>query len=99
MAADASVLTAESLALRAKERLGAEIARAIDISGGCGSMFQLYISCSAFEGVSRLKRHRMVNEALAAEVASVHALQLKTLTPAEWEAKKDTLPEEVRGQK
>lgn len=46
--------------------------------------FRIYIVSQAFEGKSRIERHRMVNALLAAELAaSVHALALKTLTPGE----------------
>lgn len=39
---------------------------------------------SAFEGKSAVQRHRMVYQALSAEIeAGVHALALKTKTPAE----------------
>ena len=40
-----------------------------------------------FAGKPLLARHRAVNEALAAEMASIHALTLKTLTPEQYEAK------------
>jgi BolA protein len=46
--------------------------------------FRVNIVSQAFEGKSRLERHRMINALLAAELAgSVHALALKAQTPAE----------------
>jgi BolA protein len=46
--------------------------------------FRLHIVSPAFEGKSRIDRHRMVNAALAAELAGpVHALAMKAQTPAE----------------
>lgn len=46
--------------------------------------FRVYIVSMAFEGKSRIDRHRMINARLAEDLAgSVHALALKTLTPAE----------------
>jgi BolA protein len=46
--------------------------------------FRIYIVSQAFEGKSRVERHRMINALLAAELAgSVHALAMKTLTPGE----------------
>ena len=40
------------------------------------------IASSKFQGLSRIDRHRLVNEALAAEFTlGVHALALKTETP------------------
>lgn len=46
--------------------------------------FTVYIVSDAFAGKSRIERHRMVNDALAAELAGpVHALNIKALAPSE----------------
>jgi BolA family transcriptional regulator, general stress-responsive regulator len=46
--------------------------------------FRLYIVSPAFEGKSRIERHRMINAVLAAELAgSVHALAIRALAPGE----------------
>ena len=46
--------------------------------------FKVYIVSKAFEGKSRIERHRMINATLAAELAGpVHALALKALSPGE----------------
>lgn len=46
--------------------------------------FRVYIVSKAFEGKSRIERHRMVNAALAAELAGpVHALAIKAQAPGE----------------
>ncbi len=48
------------------------------------SHFRVYIVAEIFLGCSRLERHRIVNEALAQELASgVHALAIKAEAPAE----------------
>lgn len=48
------------------------------------SHFRVTVVSSAFEGVGRVARHRMVNEVLAEELRGrVHALALRTLTPGE----------------
>jgi BolA protein len=48
--------------------------------------FRVYIVSPAFEGKSRIERHRMINAALAAELAgSVHALAIKAQAPGETE--------------
>lgn len=48
------------------------------------SHFTVTVVSAAFEGRSRVDRQRMVYGALAEELAGrVHALSLKTLTPAE----------------
>ena len=46
--------------------------------------FRLYIVSSAFLGKSRIERHRMINAALAGELAgSVHALAIHAQAPGE----------------
>jgi BolA protein len=46
--------------------------------------FRVYIVSSAFEGKSRIERHRMINATLSAELAgSVHALAIKAIAPGE----------------
>jgi BolA family transcriptional regulator, general stress-responsive regulator len=46
--------------------------------------FRVYIVSPAFEGKSRIERHRMINTLLAAELAgSVHALAIKAHAPGE----------------
>jgi len=46
--------------------------------------FRLYIVSEAFQGKTRLERHRLVNAALAAELASsVHALAIHASAPGE----------------
>lgn len=48
------------------------------------SHFQVLVVSAAFEGQNRVQRQRMVYDAIAQEMAEhVHALELKTLTPAE----------------
>jgi len=46
--------------------------------------FRVYIVSQAFKGKTRIERHRMVNAALAAELAgSVHALAIHAQAPGE----------------
>jgi BolA family transcriptional regulator, general stress-responsive regulator len=46
--------------------------------------FRVYIVSAAFQGKSRIERHRMVNVALASELAgSVHALAIHANAPGE----------------
>jgi BolA protein len=46
--------------------------------------FRVYIVSRAFEGKSRLDRHRMINQVLADDLAAgVHALALKAHAPGE----------------
>jgi len=57
-----------------------------DLTGG-GDHWQLFIVSPAFEGKGLVEQHRMVNDALKEEMGDqrIHALALKTYTPAQWE--------------
>ena len=51
---------------------------------GDGQHFQAVIVSAAFEGLSRIKRHQLVYAALGDRMrADIHALSMRTLTPAE----------------
>jgi BolA protein len=51
---------------------------------GGATHFRVNIVSQAFEGKSRIERHRMINAVLADHLAGgVHALALKVQTPAE----------------
>ncbi len=43
-----------------------------------------------------LNKQRLVNTALAAEMARIHALTMKTLTPAEYDKRRETLRAEFQ---
>jgi monothiol glutaredoxin len=64
----------------------------IVVEGGCdsGSKITLTVVSTAFEKMSLLKRHRLVNEVFAKELqdGSVHALSVKAYTPAQYDSKK-----------
>ena len=57
-----------------------------DLTGG-GDHWQVIIVSPAFEGKGLIEQHRMVNEALNEPMADqrIHALSLKTYSPAQWE--------------
>ncbi len=52
-----------------------------------GQHFAATVVAEQFEGLTMLKQHRLVNEALQEYIDSgaVHAMQLKTYTPAQWQ--------------
>jgi BolA protein len=54
-------------------------------SPGTGeSHFRVLVVSERFQGKSRIERHRMVNEALAAQLrGEVHALAIKAFAPGE----------------
>ena len=46
--------------------------------------FRIYIVSNAFKGKTRLERHRMINQSLAAELTdSIHALAIHATAPGE----------------
>ena len=52
---------------------------------GDGRHFFVTIVSSAFEGKLRVRRHQQVYDALGERMhEQIHALSMKTLTPAEW---------------
>ncbi len=52
---------------------------------GDGRHFYATIVAAEFEGQSRIKRHQRVYAALGERMREqIHALSMKTLTPAEW---------------
>jgi stress-induced morphogen len=73
--------------------------------GGCGQAYSAIIVSPLFEKKTTLARHRMVNTALKAEVAAIHAWTPKCYTPEQWEKQKgnivapgkDTTGERVNG--
>ena len=50
----------------------------VDISGGCGSMYEVFVESPAFKGIRIVKQHQMVNEALKAEIKDMHGLRIST---------------------
>jgi acid stress-induced BolA-like protein IbaG/YrbA len=54
---------------------------------GDGQHFYATIVSPEFEGLMRVRRHQRVYDALGDRMrAEIHALSMKTLTPAEWAA-------------
>jgi BolA protein len=52
---------------------------------GSETHFKVVVVSRAFEGLSRVDRHRLVNTTLAALFANgLHALTITSRTPAEW---------------
>ena len=52
---------------------------------GDGQHFEAVIVASAFEGLRSIQRHQKVYAVLGDRMrAEIHALSMKTLTPAEW---------------
>ena len=60
---------------------------------GAESHFKVVAVAAAFEELSRINRHRKINELLAEEFAlGMHALAIHTYTAAEWQTRFGTAP-------
>lgn len=57
----------------------------IVIIGGCGQAYSAIIISPLFEKKTSLARARLVNAALKAEIALIHAWTAKCYTPEQWE--------------
>ena len=74
-----------------QERLeGAFPEASIRVDGGAGR-FELGLVSSMFEGLNRVKRQQLVYRGLGDAIASgaVHAVTIRTFTPAQWDARAD----------
>lgn len=61
--------------------------------GEVDSHYKLIMVSAQFNGLSRIARHRLVNQLLAAELAGpVHALALHLYSPAEWQQRQQIAP-------
>ncbi|KAG0230275.1 hypothetical protein BGW42_001073 [Actinomortierella wolfii] len=49
-----------------------------DISGGCGSMYQIEVVSPEFKSLTMVKQHRLVNETLKEEIKTMHGIRLTT---------------------
>jgi acid stress-induced BolA-like protein IbaG/YrbA len=76
-----NVLTPDTLKTYIASGLECQV---LDVSGD-GHHFEALIVASAFEGLRSVQRHQKVYAVLGDRMrAEIHALSMKTLTPAEW---------------
>lgn len=59
--------------------------RKLTYLGGCGQAFSAIIVSPEFTKKTTLARHRLVNNALKAEIAAIHAWTPKCYTPEQWQ--------------
>jgi len=77
------MVTPESIKSGIEAKLATERVEVI----GDGQHFQALIVSAAFDGKSRIQRHQLVYAALGERMREeIHALSMRTLTPAEWKA-------------
>jgi acid stress-induced BolA-like protein IbaG/YrbA len=80
------MITPEEIKQTLSRALPVTLVETQDLTGG-GDHWQVIIVSSVFEGKGLLEQHRIVNEALKEPLADqrIHALALKTYSPAQWE--------------
>jgi acid stress-induced BolA-like protein IbaG/YrbA len=80
------MITPEEIKQTLSQALPVTLVETQDLTGG-GDHWQVIIVSSTFEGKGLLEQHRIVNEALKEPLADqrIHALALKTYSPAQWE--------------
>lgn len=63
----------------------------VEITGD-GSKFEARVISDSFEGLSTIKRHKMVYAVLDEHIktGAIHALSIKAFTPSEWSAQSDS---------
>jgi acid stress-induced BolA-like protein IbaG/YrbA len=75
--------TTEDLKERIEAALPGAQAQVVDLNG-TGDHFQATVVSDRFDGLGRLDRHRLVYDVFGADIGGpIHALSLKTLTPAD----------------
>ena len=75
----------EDIKAKIQERLPDAIIQVMDPNQD-GEHFQAVVICKSFEGLSLVKQHKMVMNALKEEFKEkVHALALKTFTPDQYD--------------
>uniref|UniRef100_A0A1B6FBY2 BolA-like protein 3 n=1 Tax=Cuerna arida TaxID=1464854 RepID=A0A1B6FBY2_9HEMI len=60
----------------------AEYIEVRDVSGGCGAMFEISVITKEFKGLTMVKQHRLINEALKEEIKDMHGLRIYTSLPS-----------------
>ncbi|KAF1356569.1 bola protein [Delphinella strobiligena] len=86
-----SGVTPDTLRATLEQKLEAQHVDIVDLSGGCGQMFEAIIVSPHFAKKTTLARHRLVNSTLKDEIAAIHAWTPKCFTPEEWERKKGSV--------
>lgn len=80
------MITPDEIKSTLAQALPVSLVETQDLTGG-GDHWQVIVVSSAFDGKNLIEQHRMVNDALKAPMADqrIHALSLKTYSPAQWE--------------
>ncbi len=62
----------------------------IEVNSNDNIHFYLIVVAKIFEGISKIKQHKMIMELFTEEIANqeIHALSVKTFTEKKWEEQK-----------
>nr|XP_033806263.1 bolA-like protein 3 [Geotrypetes seraphini] len=55
--------------------------KVVDISGGCGEMYEIHIESEEFKKKKIVQQHQMINQALENEIKEMHGLRIFTSVP------------------
>ena len=50
----------------------------VDVSGGCGSMYEVHIEAPDFAGMRVVKQHQLVMKVLSAQIKDMHGIRIST---------------------
>ena len=50
----------------------------VDVSGGCGSMYEVHIEAPDFAGIRIVKQHQLVTKALSSQIKDMHGIRIST---------------------
>lgn len=54
----------------------------VDISGGCGAMYTVYVETKEFNNLRTVKQHQLVNDCLRTEIRNnMHGVRIQTAVP------------------
>ena len=67
-----------------REELGADHVKIEDISGGWRSMYKRFVVSEECEWLNKIRQHRLVQRALASEIADMHGLILDTMPASKY---------------
>lgn len=59
----------------------ASVVKVVDISGGCGAMYEVHVESVEFKGKRVVQQHQMINQALKDEIQAMHGLRIFTAVP------------------
>lgn len=52
-----------------------------DVSGGCGAMYEIHVVSDDFKGLSIVKQHQSICDALKKQIKSFHGIRIHTEVP------------------